>query len=150
MRVAEVKVLAVRELECEEKVESERKALAVWQALVETASWYDPDKEACVALLLNNKHQVTAAHLVSLGTLDGAVVHAREVFRPAIVAAAKAVLLMHNHPSGDPTPSAEDLEMTRAMAAAGKLLDMPVLDHIVVGDRGRHYSFRAHHPEVFA
>jgi DNA repair protein RadC len=152
MKVQEVKMQMVREVECAEAVEAPKMALAVWRALVETASWYDPDKEAFVALLLNTKNKVVAAHLITLGTLDASLVHAREVFRPAIVAAAKAVLLMHNHPSGDQEPSVQDIRATREMAAAGRMLDIAVLDHVIVASDapGGYYSLREHCPEVFA
>jgi DNA repair protein RadC len=80
--------------------------------------------------------QVIGVHLVSVGTLDRSLVHPREVFRPGIKDAAKSVLLVHNHPSGDPTPSEEDLVVTRRMQEAGSTLGIYVLDHIVVARDG--------------
>lgn len=74
--------------------------------------------------------------VVSQGTLTASLVHPREVFRPALREAAAAVVLVHNHPSGDPTPSREDREITTRLAAAGELLGIPVLDHVVVAERG--------------
>jgi DNA repair protein RadC len=91
-------------------------------------------------LLLNTQHAVTREITVTRGVLDGAVVHPREVFRPAISESAAAVLLVHNHPSGDPTPSAEDRAVTRQLAGAGEIVGIPVLDHVVIGD-GRYVSF---------
>jgi DNA repair protein RadC len=91
-------------------------------------------------LLLNTQHAVTREVLVTQGVLDGSLIHPREVFRVAIVESAAAVLLAHNHPSGDPTPSAEDRQVTRQLAAAGRLVGIPVLDHIIIGD-GRFLSF---------
>jgi len=85
-------------------------------------------------LLLTTQHAVVRELLVTRGTLDTSVVHAREVFRAAVCEGASALVLVHNHPSGDPTPSAEDREVTRQLAAAGQLLGIPVLDHVVVGD----------------
>ncbi len=79
--------------------------------------------------------------LVSTGTLDTLLVHAREVFRAAIVAAASAVVLMHNHPSGEPEPSEADIRVTRDLIRAGQLLKIEVLDHVIVG-AAKHCSLR--------
>jgi DNA repair protein RadC len=91
-------------------------------------------------LLLNTQHAVLRELLVTRGTLDTSVVHAREVFRAAVCEGASAVIMVHNHPSGDPTPSPEDRAVTAQLAAAGQLLGVPVLDHVVVGD-ARYISF---------
>jgi DNA repair protein RadC len=91
-------------------------------------------------LLLNTQHAITREVTVTRGVLDGSVVHPREVFKAAISESAAAVLLVHNHPSGDPTPSAEDRNVTRQMAGAGEVVGIPVLDHVVIGD-GRYVSF---------
>jgi DNA repair protein RadC len=91
-------------------------------------------------LLLNTQHAVLREILVTRGVLDASVVHAREVFRPAIAESASAIILVHNHPSGDPTPSAEDRHVTTQLRAAGELIGIGVLDHVIIGD-GRWYSF---------
>lgn len=100
----------------------------------------DAKQEEFRVLLLNTQHAVLRELVVTRGTLDASVVHPREVFRAAIIESAAAVLLVHNHPSGDPAPSREDREVTDQMAAAGQLVGIPVLDHIVIGD-GRYVSF---------
>lgn len=87
-------------------------------------------------LALDTRSRVLKTVLVTRGLLDSSLVHPREVFRPAIAEAAAGIILVHNHPSGDPTPSAEDRGVTRQLAAAGRLLELPVLDHVIVaGDR---------------
>jgi len=91
-------------------------------------------------LLVNTQHAVMREVVVTRGTLDGSIVHARDVFRPAIVESAAAVILVHNHPSGDPTPSPDDRAVTAQLAAAGALLSIPVLDHVIIGD-GAYLSF---------
>jgi DNA repair protein RadC len=91
-------------------------------------------------LLLNTQNAIIREVIITRGTLDASVVHAREVFRPAIAESAAAVLLVHNHPSGDPTPSPEDVAITAELAAAGQLIGIPILDHIVIGD-SRYVSF---------
>jgi DNA repair protein RadC len=92
------------------------------------------DRESFVVLLLNTKNKVIGINTVSIGTLDSSVVHPRETFKPAIVAGAAAIILCHNHPSGDLAPSQEDLKITKRLVEAGQLLGIEVLDHIIVGD----------------
>lgn len=100
----------------------------------------DLAQEEFHVLLLNTQHAVTRDRLVTRGTLDSSLVHPREVFRAAVAEHAAAIILVHNHPSGDPTPSAEDRRVTRDLARAGEILGIPVLDHVVIGD-GRYLSF---------
>lgn len=92
----------------------------------------DAVQEEFHIVTLDTKHQPLATHRITVGTLDASLVHPREVFRPAIRDAAAAVLLVHNHPSGDPTPSREDHQVTDRLTEAGKLIGIQVLDHIVV------------------
>jgi DNA repair protein RadC len=86
-----------------------------------------------VVLLLNTRRKVLGHCLISTGTLDTILVHPREVFRPAVIGAAAAVVIMHNHPSGDPTPSEADIKVTRDLIRAGQLLKIELLDHVVMG-----------------
>ncbi|WP_236624592.1 RadC family protein [Rhodopirellula sp. SWK7] len=92
------------------------------------------DRECFVVAHLDTKHRPLSIEVCTVGTLDASLVHPREVFKAAIVAGASAVLLMHNHPSGDPTPSREDKAVTDRLEEVGKLIGITVLDHIVVGD----------------
>ncbi|HET9368962.1 MAG TPA: DNA repair protein RadC [Vicinamibacterales bacterium] len=85
-------------------------------------------------LLLDSRLRVIRAQEISTGTLDATMAHPREVFRPAIASGAAAVVLFHNHPSGDPTPTQEDLDLTRRMATAGEVLGIAVHDHLVLAD----------------
>jgi DNA repair protein RadC len=98
-----------------------------------------PVEEFHVAIL-DAQHRLERSVRVTRGLLDASLVHPREVFREAIAEGAAALVLVHNHPSGDPTPSAEDRAVTRQLVAAGRLLDIPVHDHVVLG-RGRYVSF---------
>ncbi len=91
-------------------------------------------KEHFRCLVLDVKNQILTNELVSIGTLNASLVHPREVFRPAISRAGAGVILAHNHPSGDPTPSREDLGLTKRLAECGNLLGIEVLDHIIIGD----------------
>ena len=99
------------------------------------------ERETFLVLLLDGKHRLRRVERVSEGTLTSSLVHPREVFRPAIAEGAAAVVVAHNHPSGDPEPSAEDLEVTRRLLEVGRLVGIPVLDHLVVGE-GRWVSLR--------
>ena len=107
------------------------------------ASVREAKKEHFVVLCLNARRQLTHQETVSIGTLSASLVHPREVFSPAISAAAAAVVVIHNHPSGDPTPSAEDRDVTRRLQRAGELLGIPLADHVVVSATG-FFSFREH------
>jgi DNA repair protein RadC len=98
-------------------------------------------KEYLRALLLNTKHRVLAAPTISIGSLNASIVHPREIFKEAIRHSAAAVILVHNHPSGDPAPSAEDISITKRLAEVGTLMDIAVLDHIIIGD-GRYVSLK--------
>src|SRR5881296_2833069 len=94
------------------------------------------DREAFFIVLLDGKNRASGINLVSLGSLTAALVHPREVFKPAIAGSAAALVLVHNHPSGDPTPSEEDRLLTARLCQAGDLLGIKILDHLVIGEGG--------------
>lgn len=100
--------------------------------LVRAELRYEPQEHFKV-LLLDSKNYVLKVLTVTVGTLNSSLVHPREVFRPAITQAAASIILAHNHPSGDPTPSSEDLQVTRQLVEAGRILGIEVLDHIIIG-----------------
>lgn len=91
-------------------------------------------QEAFVIVSLNTKNHVIKRHLISLGTVNSSLVHPRECFRPAILDGAAAIILAHNHPSGNPTPSSEDIKITRQLISAGEIMGIKVLDHVVIGN----------------
>lgn len=98
--------------------------------------------EVFAVLLLNGKHRVVGIAEVSRGTLTTTLVHPREVFGPALRLASAAVIVVHNHPSGDPEPSVDDIEVTRRLIEVGRVLGVPLLDHVIVGENGRYTSLR--------
>ncbi len=98
-------------------------------------------RESFHVLMLDGRHRLIRAEQVSIGTLTASLVHPREVFREAIRCAAAALVLVHNHPSGDPTPSAEDRSVTHRLREAGVLLGIRVLDHVIVTEAS-YFSFR--------
>lgn len=115
---------------------------------VSAARWFDPEKECMIVLCLNRRNLLKCWNLVSLGTASSSLCAPREVFRPAIVASATAIIVLHNHPSGDPSPSFADVGVTRQLRAAAQTVDIDLLDHIIVGRKERdpnhrgYYSFR--------
>ena len=105
---------------------------------------HNPDVESLIVVFLNTRRRPIGFQVISTGTLDTLLVHPREVFKAAIVMNAAAIILSHNHPSGDPTPSEADIKVTREMVRAGQLLKIEVLDHVILGqstpERPKAYS----------
>lgn len=101
----------------------------------------DKASEEFYSLYLNTKNQIIGMEMISRGTLNASLIHPREVFKGALLANANCIMLSHNHPSGNPEPSNADKQVTSILAKAGKLLDVQVLDHIIVGDK-TYFSFR--------
>jgi len=101
------------------------------------------DREKFIVLHLNIKNKILSYEVVSTGSLTASIVHPREVYKGAILANAARVILLHNHPSGDPEPSQDDKDITRRLNQAGKLLGINVLDHIIIAGN-KYYSFSQH------
>jgi len=140
----EFKVMRVRECPAPSTtIETPEQAAAYWKANIPQAEWFDPSKEAFIVLVLNTRRRLLGHNLITLGSLDTCTVHPREVFRPVLVAAGHAAILVHSHPSGDPTPSESDIKVTRDLIRAGQLLKIEILDHVIVGapsqDRPKDY-----------
>ncbi len=111
----------------------------VASVLMEEMRYYQ--KEHFRIVLLNTKNQIISVEEISVGSLNSSIVHPREIFNQPVKKSAAAILLVHNHPSGDPSPSREDLEVTKRLMEAGRILGIQVLDHLIVGD-GRYLSFK--------
>ena len=143
----EFKVVALRDCPVPESMrtcDTPDTAAEYWRLHVATNPYFDPERECLVVILLNTRRRVKGHQLVTIGSMDTLLVHPREVFRVAVVGSAAAVLIMHNHPSGDPTPSEADVKMTRDLIRAGQLLKIEVLDHVILGrataERSKGYS----------
>ncbi len=104
-----------------------------WHREIALAAWFDPEKEHLVVVCLNAKCRFKAYNLVSVGLANTVLIHAREVFRPAIALAASSIVLIHNHPSGDPAPSKNDIDASKEIKSAGKILKIECLDSITIG-----------------
>ena len=140
----EFKVVALRE--CPTPMELQMcdtpdRVADYWRMHIPTHPHFNSECECLVVLILNTRRRVKGHYLVSTGTQDTILVHAREVFRTAIMAAANAIVVVHNHPSGDPTPSEADIKVTRDLIRAGQLLKIEVLDHVIMG-QPTHKSLR--------
>ncbi len=138
----EWKLVSLRECPVPEAMhlcDTPAKAVAYWHHHIVTSPWFTPDRECMVVFMLNTRRRIRGHHLVSIGTLDTVLVTPLSVFRAAVVANSAAVILCHNHPSGDPAPSEADIKVTRDLARAGQLLKIEVLDHLVIG----HPEFRS-------
>jgi DNA repair protein RadC len=92
-------------------------------------------EENFVIICLNTKNKIVGVHTISIGSLNASIVHPREVFKAALLNNANGIICLHNHPSGDPEPSREDIETTRRLVGAGEILGIKVLDHVIIGDR---------------
>ena len=130
----EFKVMRVRECQpMTETMDTPERAAAYWRANIPQAPWFDPAKEAVVVLILNVRKRILGHNLVTVGSLDTCIVTPLSVFRPVLVAAGSAILLMHNHPSGDPSPSEGDIKTTRDLIRAGQLLKIDLVNHVIIG-----------------
>jgi DNA repair protein RadC len=140
----EWKVVSVRECPAPEYmpyINNPADAANYWRQHIATAPQFSQDVECLAVLLLNTKLRVKGHHIAGIGTLNEVSTGPREVFRVAVASAAYAILVMHNHPSGEPAPSDADRRFTRLLAEAGKVLRIEVHDHVIIG-HNRHFSFR--------
>ena len=141
----EYKVVSLRECPTPDTLmlcDTPEKLAEYWNTHLQGHPYVSPDAESLVVLLLNTRRRVKGHHLVSIGTMDTLLVSPASVFRTAIIAGAAAIALVHNHPSGDATPSEADIKVTRDLSRAGQLLKIEVLDHVIVGVQ-QHVSLRS-------
>lgn len=132
----EYKVVCLRETPLPSDLEIcdvPEKAATFWRESIAKDPHHKSEVESFYVLMLNTRRKVIGYHLVANGTLDTIFVHAREVFRSAIVSNASAIVLMHNHPSGESSPSEADIKVTRDLVKGGQLLKIEVLDHVIIG-----------------
>lgn len=136
-----VKVLELKE--SFKKYET-RPVMGAPEKVVELLTSFMPeDKEVFILVSLNTKNAVTAIRTISVGSLNSNIVHPREVFRAAMFDNAAHIIVAHNHPSGDPTPSREDIEITKKLVETGTIIGIPLLDHVIIGNgSGRHFSLK--------
>lgn len=139
---AELKIVRLRECPMDDStIDTPPQINAFWRKHVVAASWFSDVKECLCVFLLNVRLRLIGFELVSLGTLDTISWHPRDVFRLAIVHSAASIIVAHNHPSGSPSPSEGDIKATRQLLRAGELLNIPLLDHVIIGNPRRVKSF---------
>ena len=133
------KIMMVRDSSL--KVETKRVSTPGQASEILRAYIGDTDREQVVTMILDTKNIIIAINTVSIGSLNASIIHPREIFKPAILANAASIIIGHNHPSGDPKPSQQDLEITRRLVDAGNIIGVAVRDHIIIGE-GIWFSFR--------
>lgn len=136
----EFKVVALRDCPVPEEMqicEQPQHVADYWRMHIATHPYFNPDCECLVVLLLNTRRRVKGHHLVSIGTMDTVLIHPREVFSVAVVMKAAFIVLIHNHPSGDPTPSEADIKVTRDLIRAGQMMKIEITDHVIMGNPNR-------------
>ena len=136
----EYKVMSLRE--CPTPAEMQDcdhpdKVADYWRRHIATNPYFDPERECLAVLLLNTRRRVKGHQIVSIGTRDTLLVCPTSVFRLAVATSAAAIVVIHNHPSGDPTPSEADIKVTRDLIRAGQLLKIEVVDHVIIGNQTR-------------
>ena len=132
----EFKVMALRDCPVPSDMlvcETPQQVADYWRLHIATTPHFNPECECMAVLMLNTRNRVKGHQLLSIGTLDTILVHPREVFRCAIIAAAAKIALIHNHPSGEPQASEADIKVTRDLIRAGQLLKIEVIDHVIIG-----------------
>lgn len=140
----EFKVTALRECPVPADMvlcDTPQQAADYWRLHIATGLYFSPECECFVVLMLNTRRRLKGHQLITIGTMDTLLVDPRTVFRGAIIAGAAAIVLMHNHPSGESTPSEADIKVTRDLIRAGQILKVEVLDHVIVGNPN-HCSLR--------
>lgn len=140
----EWKVVSVKECPTPEDMQhcdTPQKAADYWRLHIATHPLFDQERECFVVIILNTRLRVRGHQFISTGSLNECAVHPREVFRTAVVSAAYAVVLLHNHPSGEPQPSEADRLITKRMVEAAEILGIRVIDHVIVGHE-RHCSLK--------
>ena len=133
----EFKVVALRDCPVPEQMkicEEPQQVADYWKMHISTHPYFNSDCECFVVLLLNTRRRVKGHHLVSIGTMDTILVHPREVFSVAVAMKAAYIILIHNHPSGDTTPSEADIKVTQDLIRAGQLMKIEVTDHVIMGN----------------
>ena len=107
----------------------------VYQAAKQLLALHEEPEEHFCILCLNAKNKIIGVHTISIGSLNAAIVHPREVFKAAMLNNASSIICLHNHPSGDPEPSWDDIETTRRLVEAGEIMGIKVLDHVIIGEQ---------------
>ena len=138
-RLPRYKVLLVREGNCASEHNTIRTPDDVFAVM--SPEYENAVVEMAQMLALDTKNKIIGVFTISTGSLNASIIHPRDVFQRAILSNAASVILVHNHPSGDPSPSSEDIALTRALVEAGKIMDIAVLDHVVIGE-GKYCSVK--------
>jgi len=140
----EWKIVSLRECPTPQEMqlcETPTEAAAYWRAHITQHPYFNPECECLVVLMLNIRRKIRGHYFVSVGTMDTVLCDPKSIFRLAVMASAAGIIVMHNHPSGESSPSQADIQVTRDLVRGGQLLKIDVVDHIVIGN-GNHSSLR--------
>ena len=107
----------------------------VYQAAKQLLALHEKPEEHFCIFCLNTRNKIIGVHTISIGSLNASIVHPREVFKAAMLNNANGIICLHNHPSGDPEPSREDIEITRRLVKVGKIIGIEVIDHVIIGEQ---------------
>lgn len=129
--------------ECRELIRSPEAVVQYWNHYIRVAPTFNPEVECVAVIALGCRLGPKGHQVIAVGTVDEAIVHPREVFRAAIVASAYVIILVHNHPSGDPTPSKADIQVTERIKVASEVVQIRLQDHVIIGAGTSYYSFRS-------
>jgi DNA repair protein RadC len=142
----EVRVQRINECPGSLRVDTPAGALDYWREKITAAPWHDSEKEMLVTIMLNTRYVAVGHSMISIGSMNECTAHPREIFRPVVATGAYGFVLMHNHPSGDPSPSEADTRLTRRLAEGSGILQVGLLDHVIVGAptefRPGYFSFK--------
>lgn len=142
LSIMNLKVVKEKEIEYEGLGDRVTHPEVIFNIAINGLELHEQAEESFYIFTLDTKNQINGIFEVSRGSLNASIVHPREVFKRALMQNANSIILIHNHPSGDPTPSQEDLNMTKRLIEAGNILGIKVLDHIIIGDEENHISLK--------
>lgn len=131
MKIQHVRIQLIREKTANYRIPVESSGAAYFLA---SRLLGDMDREMCIVMCLDARNQINLINTVAIGSLNSAIISPREVFKAAILSNSEAIILAHNHPSGDPAPSEDDISLTRRIVRAGHILEINLLDHIIIGE----------------
>lgn len=141
--IHQIKASYVRESSETYSVLSPNDVVSFWRNIIEHEAWYDSEKECVVVLCLDTAKNVKAYNIVSIGTINQSFAGPREILKPALLCSAAAIVLIHNHPSGNPSPSRADHDVTKRLSDACKIMEIEMSDHVIIGSGyPEYFSFR--------
>jgi DNA repair protein RadC len=145
----EVKIVSLRETPGNYIANGPEQIVSFFNEAIRPSERFHADKENFICILMNTKGRILGWETIAIGSINAVICEPREVFRAAVISSAYGFALIHNHPSGDVTPSSADISQTRRLAECAKLFQIKFFDHIIMGEGNDHYSLRTNCPDSF-